>query len=139
MIVLDTNVISALMRPQPDQVVLQWLDRQPASSIWTTTITLMELRYGLQSMPAGNRRQAMQRELENVLHVDIDGRYLSFDSAAAQHSADLMVLRKLKGRPVEIRDTIIAGIVLATNATLATRNVTHFSDLNATIVNPWNA
>jgi hypothetical protein len=139
MIILDTNVISALMRRQPDQLVLQWLDRQPASSIWTTTITLMELRYGLQSMPEGNRRRAMQRELENVLNVDIDGRCLSFDSAAAQQSADLMAMRKLKGRTVEIRDNMIAGIVLATKATLATRNTNDFSDLHAVVVNPWNA
>lgn len=137
MIILDTNVLSALMRPQPDVVVLRWLDRQPETSIWTTSVTLMELRYGLESLPAGHRRERMMNELESVLRNEIEGRYISFDAPAAEEAARLMGRRKLLGRPGEIRDTMIAGIALASRATLATRNTSHFEDLSVPVVNPW--
>jgi predicted nucleic acid-binding protein len=137
MIILDTNVLSALMRLQPDSSVLRWLDQQPPSSIWTTSITLMEIRFGLQAMPAGKRRAGMIHELEAVLKEEIEGRYASFDVAAAHEAANLMEARKLHGRPVEFRDTIIAGIALSRHAVLATRNTAHFSDLGASLINPW--
>lgn len=139
MIILDTNVLSALMLPQPEVAVLRWLDHQPETSIWTTSITLMELRYGLESIPIGHRRERMMQALEAVLGNEIEGRYVSFDVPAAEQAAKLMALRKLTGRPGEIRDTMIAGIVLATRATLATRNTSHFADLSVPVVNPWTA
>ena len=138
MIILDTNVISALMRPNPDQSVVKWLDRQPDSSVWTTTITLMELRHGIRILPAGQRRELLLGELEAVLREEIEGRYAPFNVAAAEQAANLMATRKLKGRPVEFRDTMIAGIVLATNAVLATRNTAHFSELGSRVIDPWN-
>lgn len=137
MIILDTNVLSALTRPEPEVAVVKWLDRQPDSSIWTTSITLMEIRYGLQSMPAGRRRAQMAQELQAVLRGEIGERYLFFDIAAAEQAAELMALRKFRGRPVELRDTMIAGIALASRATLATRNTSHFEDLRVPVVNPW--
>lgn len=137
MILLDTNVLSALMRLQPDSVVLKWLDRQPHASIWTTSVNLMEIRYGLQILPLGRRREHMAQGFEAMLREDLQGRYAVFDSAAAEQAAELMAKRKLKGRPVDFRDTMIAGIALATRATLATRNVSHFADLSTPIVNPW--
>jgi hypothetical protein len=137
MIVLDTNVLSALMHPEPDAAVLQWLDRQPESSIWTTSITLMEIRYELRSMPAGRRREQMAQKLEAVLKEEIGGRYLFFDVTAAEQTAELTAQRKLKGRSVDFRDTMIAGIALASRATLATRNTSHFEDLSVPVVNPW--
>ena len=139
MIVLDTNVLCALMRPEPEPQVLRWLDAQPESSIWTTTITLVELRYGLQTMPAGRRRDQMTMEFEAVLREDIDGRYLPFDTAAAEQTAKFLARRKALGLPVEYRDTMIAGIVLATRATLATRNTARFADASITVINPWQA
>jgi predicted nucleic acid-binding protein len=139
MIILDTDVLSALMRAEPDPAVLIWLDRQPDSSIWTTSITLMEIRYGVQSMPAGRRRESMTQAFEAVLKEEIEHRYASFDPAAAQQAADLMALRKAKGRPVDFRDTMIAGIALSTRATLATRNTAHFTDLSVPVINPWTA
>lgn len=139
MIILDTNVLSALMRAIPDEVILNWLDRQPETSIWTTTITLMELRYGVQSMPSGRRQDKMKRELEAVLREEIEGRYAVFDIPAAEQAAELMASCKLKGLPVDHRDTMIAGIALATHATLATRNTSHFEDLSVPVVNPWEA
>ena len=139
MIILDTNVLSAITRPEPEAAVLQWLDQQPESSVWTTSITLMEIRYGLQSMPAGRRREQMAQELEAMLKQEIGERYLFFDIAAAEKAAELMAFRKLRGRSVELRDTMIAGIALATHATLATRNVSHFADLSVPVVNPWES
>jgi len=137
MILLDTNVISALMLAVPDQAVEQWLDRQPESSIWTTTVTLMELRSGVLSLPAGRRRLMLLRELEAVLNEEIQGRYASFDVAAAEHTAELLATRRKRGRPQDFRDAMIAGIVLSSKATLATRNTAHFEDLSLRVVNPW--
>jgi toxin FitB len=137
MIILDTDVLSELMRAKPAEVVVRWLDSQPDSSVWTTTITVMEIRYGLQIMPAGRRQQRMTEELALVLKEEIEERYALFDVAAAQQAADLMALRKARGRPVDFRDTMIAGIALSTRATLATRNTAHFADLSVRVINPW--
>jgi len=136
MIVLDTNVLSALMRQTPDQRVIAWLDQQPRTSIWTTSITLHEVRFGLQIMPAGRRRSLLMESFVAVLGK-LDHRVAPFDVAAAQQAGDLMALRQKKGRPVELRDTMIAGIVLAQHATLATRNTAHFEDIAVPIINPW--
>ena len=137
MILLDTNVLSALMHPESSEQILRWLDRQARSSVWTSSVTLMEIRYGLMIMPLGRRREILEREMENVLLKDIEGRIAHFDAAAAEEAAELMALRKQRGRPGELRDTMIAGIALATRATLATRNVAHFADLTVAVVNPW--
>lgn len=137
MVVLDTNVLSALMLRTPDQKVIAWLDRQPRSSVWTTAVTVLEIRFGLRIMPAGKRRTSLIAGFETMLTEKIEGRVLSFDSAAAQASADLMAARQKAGRPVELRDTMIAGIVVAARASLATRNTRHFSDLAIPLIDPW--
>ncbi len=138
MIVLDTNVLSALMRQTPDKSVIVWLDKQPRTSIWTTSVTILEVRFGLQVMPLGKRRSLLIREFETVLDK-IGYRIAPFDAAAAQQAGDLMASRQKKGRPGDLRDTMIAGIVLAHHATLATRNITHFEDLSVPVINPWLA
>jgi toxin FitB len=117
MIVLDTNVLSALMRQVPDAKAVAWLDGQSRTSVWTTSITILEIRFGLQ----------------------LERRIAAFDEEAADQAADLMSVRQRKGRTVELRDTMIAGIVLARHATLATRNLAHFEDLSVPIINPWTA
>jgi predicted nucleic acid-binding protein len=137
MIVLDTNVISALMRKEPEKPVVKWLDVQPAASVWITAITVMEIRFGLQTMPKGRRQEALIRSFEMMLKSMIEGRIASFDAEAGIHAAELMAQRKRKGRPAEVRDTMIAGIVLANRATLATRNTQHFADLPLKVINPW--
>jgi predicted nucleic acid-binding protein len=137
MIILDTNVISALMRVEPEQSVIEWLDGQPSSSIWITAVTVMEIHFGLQTMPLGRHRQGFRKSFEQLLQSEIEGRIAPFDTDAARHAADLMAVRKRKGRPGEVRDTMIAGIALARHATLATRNSSHFADLSVTVVNPW--
>ena len=137
MIILDTNVLSELMLPAPEKGVIDWVDAQPRSSLWTTAITIMEIRYGLQILPGGRRRSVLLQRLEAALNLKIEGRIVSFDTAAAEHAGDIMAERQRKGRPIEIRDTMIAGIALASHATLATRDVRHFQDLSIPIVDPW--
>jgi len=137
MIILDTSVLSELMRDVPDPVVLDWLDRQPSSSVWVTCISVMEIRFGFFRMPAGKRRERMLEEFEAILREEIQERYAPFDDAAATQTATLMALRNSKGRPMEYRDAMIAGIAQASRATLATRNAAHFSDLSVPVVNPW--
>jgi predicted nucleic acid-binding protein len=139
MILLDTNVLSALMRRVPDPRVIDWLDGQPRTSVWTTSITILEVRFGLQVLPAGKKRSALMELFERVLTEKIERRVAAFDTLAAQHAADLMAVRQQIGRPGELRDTMIAGIVLASRATLATRNTKHFDDLPIPMVNPWQA
>lgn len=138
MIILDTNVLSALMLRVPDRTVVGWLDRQPPMSVWITSVTLFEIRFGLEVMPPGKRRTELSHDLESLLS-SIDHRIASFDTEAAQHASALMALRRLKGRPRELRDTMISGIVLAHHATLATRNISHFDDISAPLINPWTA
>jgi toxin FitB len=138
MIVLDTNVLSEVMRPTPDQRVIAWLDRQPRVSVWTTAVTVLEIRFGLQIMTSGKRRAALAQVIERVLEA-IEWRVVPFDNAAALQAGDLMAARRRKGRTGELRDTLIAGIVLTQNATLATRNTTHFDDLSVPLINPWTA
>jgi hypothetical protein len=137
MIILDTDVLSALMSRTPETGVIAWLDKQPRISIWTTSVTVLEIRFGLQIIPAGKRRAALLDAFENVLTNVIDRRIAPFDAAAAQQAADLMAVRHNRGCPVELRDTMIAGIVLACHATLATRNIAHFDDLSVPVTNPW--
>jgi predicted nucleic acid-binding protein len=138
-ILLDTNVLSALMRQAPDQQVVAWLDKQPRTSIWTTSVTILEIRFGLQILPAGKRRPLLFQAFDAVLAEKIGRRVAPFDTAAAQLAGDLMAMRHKKGLPCELRDTMIAGIVLACHASLATRNTPHFQDLSIPIINPWAA
>lgn len=127
------------MRAVPDAAVVSWLDRQPAESIWITSVTLFEAHLGLALLPDGKRRAALESAFARVLEEDLQDRVLDFDRAAAVRAAGLAAQRSKTGKPVDIRDTQIAGIVLARRATLATRNVKHFSDLEITIVDPWEA
>ena len=137
MIILDTNVLSELMRRAPDSAVLAWLDRQPPLSIWITSITLFECQFGLALMPIGRRRQALETSFAALLAEDLDKRVLAFDTEAAAQAATLAAQRQLAGRPVDIRDTQIAGIAQSRRATLATRNLNHFEGLSVPVVNPW--
>jgi hypothetical protein len=138
MIILDTNVVSALMLEQPDAIAAAWLDSQARTSIWTTAVTVFEIRAGLEMMASGRRRTRLESEFERLINDDLQGRILNFDNTSAGQAGSLMAARKRTGRPVELRDTMIAGIALAQNAVLATRNVRHFDDLRVPAVDPWN-
>jgi predicted nucleic acid-binding protein len=139
MILLDTNVLSALMRQRPDTEVINWLDWQARTSVWTTSVTVLEIRFGLQVMTTGKRRSLLIAAFERLLAELIQQRIAPFDGEPAQHAADLMATRQKRGRSGELRDCMIAGIALASHATLATRNVKHFDDLSVSVLNPWEA
>lgn len=137
MVILDTNVLSALMQSPAEPKVVTWLDDQSAESIWITSITVFEARYGLELLPAGQRKSLLQARFEQILLDDLENRVLVFDSNAASEAATLAASRKARGRPVDMRDTFIAGIAMARRATLATRNIKHFDDLTVPVVSPW--
>jgi predicted nucleic acid-binding protein len=139
MIILDTNVLSALMRTSPDVAVVSWLDRQPADSIWVTSITVFEARFGLALLPRGRKRLGLEAAFERVVEEDLENRVLDFDAAAAASAARLAVNRKSPGRAADLRDTLIAGIAQARRATIATRNTRHFEGLDVPVVDPWKA
>src|ERR1700680_437233 len=119
------------MRDAPDHSVASWMTRQPQSSIWTNAITILEIQTGLQVMPAGKRRVSLSEDFERLLDR-IDHRIAALAQAARRFAPEVTALRHKKGRAGELRDTMIAGIVLSHHASLATRNVTHFADISAT-------
>ena len=138
MIVLDTNVVSALMRARNEPRVVAWLDEQPVESIWITSITVFEATLGIALLPKGRRRTALETSFRQFLDVDIENRVLDFDRPAAEASATLSAERQRTGRTVDVRDTQIAGIALARRASLATRNVRHFAGTGLALLNPWD-
>ncbi|MEA2343286.1 MAG: toxin FitB [Thermoanaerobaculia bacterium] len=139
MILLDTNVISAFIRPEPDQAVMSWLDLQPPESMWTTSISVYELRFGVELLALGRRRQLLEEALTKALEEDFDGRVIPFDVAAAQAAGRIGAARRQLGRTIEIRDVQIAGIAMARKAKLATRNIRHFEGLGLELIDPWGA
>lgn len=137
MIILDTNVLSALMREAPEPAVVAWLDRQAAESIWITSVTLFEARLGIALLAKGRRRQALEAAFALLLEEELENRILDFDREAANQAAFLAADRQRAGRPVDFRDTQIAGIALARRASIATRNLRHFGDLKVPVLDPW--
>jgi len=137
MIILDTNVISALMSIRPDDTVVRWMDKQPDSSIWTSSVTVFEIASGIELLPRGRKRDRLRSEFDRFVEEDIERRVLPFDGLAAETAASLVGSRRRGGRLGELRDTMIAGIAIARRATLATRNIRHFDDLSVPVVNPW--
>ena len=137
MIVLDTNVVSELMRPSPAPEVLRWVEDQPVADIVTTVVTLAEIDYGIARLPHGQRRT----ELESAWALLADTwseQILPFDRAAARRYGPLVAARDGRGRPIDVLDAQIACITLAASATLATRNVADFEETGVRVVNPWS-
>ena len=139
MILLDTNILSELMRAAPEAAVEQWLADQPAASVFISAITEAELRYGLALMPPGKRRSALAVEIENMLGEDFSGRILPFDSPAAVAFAEIAAERRQAGRPISQADAQIAAIARSRGAALATRNVPDFDGCGVEIINPWSS
>ena len=139
MLILDTNVLSALMQTTPDAAVMCWLDRQAAETLWTTSITVFELQFGIGTLPAGRRRTALQAAFAELISTDLNHRVLPFDTAAAAQAAELAARRQQNGRPVDMRDTQIAGIAQVRRGAVVTRNVRHFEGLSVAVHNPWDA
>lgn len=137
MLVLDTNVLSELMRPVPEAAVVEWVARYPGGSLFTTTVTEAELRYGLSLLPAGARRRQLIAAFESMMAEDFDGRVLSFDRTAARVYADIMAGRRQLGRPMTQFDAQIASIARSRDAAVVTRNIRDFSDCGIEVFNPW--
>jgi predicted nucleic acid-binding protein len=138
-ILLDTDVLSALMRDPPEAAVVAWLDRHDPQDVWTSAVTAFEIRYGLTRMADGRRRMALEAAFDNMLHAELGNRIAPVDRPAAEAAGRLAAKREAAGRRVDVRDTLIAGIALSRRAIIATRNVRHFNDVGTGVVDPWGA
>ena len=137
MIVLDTNVLSELMRATPNDAVVRWSLEQPDGALYTTAITKLEMLYGLALLPTGKRRKQLESAVNGVFAQDLGNRVLPFDSAAAPEFARICVLRRAEGRPIGQLDAQIAAIARVHRAQLATRNDADFQGLEIAVVNPF--
>ena len=138
MIVLDTNVVSELMLPGPDASVVEWVAQQAAPSLYLSTISEAELRYGVEILPTGQRRDRWLAEVEGMLGEDFAGRVLPFERNAAQAYALIAAGRRAAGHPISHADCQIAAIARSLNAPVATRNVNDFEGCGVDVVNPWS-
>jgi predicted nucleic acid-binding protein len=138
MLVLDTNVFSVLMQPNTAPAVIDWINRQPITSIWTTTITIYEIRLGLSALPLGRKRAALEIAFERIRTEGIEGRVLDFNTAAALSAGEIDARIRSAGKPIDTRDVQIAGITADRQATLATRNVKHFANAGIPVIDPWD-
>jgi len=139
MILLDTNVVSELIRPLPDASVRRWADALPPASLFLSAVTQAELLYGVALLPAGRRREALAEAVATVCDRAFVGRILPFDSAAAIVYADIAAGRRRAGRPIPTLDAQIAAIARSRGAALATRNVADFADCGIAVIDPWTA
>lgn len=138
MIVLDTNVISEVLRPTPEPKVLKWLEGIPLSSVFTTTITHAEILRGIHSMSHGQRRQKLYVAALAMFGEDFPGRVLNFDSDVADVYAEIGAARRAAGRPISEFDAAIAAITRFHGARLATRNAKDFDNCGVEVINPWD-
>jgi predicted nucleic acid-binding protein len=136
-IVLDTNVLSETLRPTPAPAVMAWLDAQPRQAMFTTAVTRGEILYGIALLPEGRRRDELQDACTAIFDIDMTGRVLAFDAAAADAYAAIAAARRGAGRPISQFDAMIAGIARAHGATVATRNITDFEGCGIPLVDPW--
>ena len=138
MIVLDTHVLSELMRPVPSPQVLAWLDAQTPDTLWLTSVSVAELLFGIARLPDGARKQAFAQAALGMLEEDFANRVLNFDLEAASILANLAAASERAGRPMGLADGQIAAICLAHHASLATRNGRDFAQLGLQLINPWD-
>ncbi len=139
MIILDTNVLSELLRPGPAAQVEAWLSAQDGAAVYFTAVGEAELRHGLALLPAGKRRSALAQAIEDILQEDFRDRILSFDQAAARAYASIASERRAAGRPISQFDCQIAAIARAHDAAVATRNTSDFKGCGVTVIDPWQA
>jgi predicted nucleic acid-binding protein len=139
MIILDTNVVSEMMEATREDQVELWLNRTNPLSLWLTAILVFEIKGGLDLMDDGRRKRRLLAAFETLLDIEFQDRVFPFDGAAALEAARIGVERRRRGRPIDIKDTLIAGIAVSRGAAIATRNVRHFDDLSVEIINPWDA
>jgi predicted nucleic acid-binding protein len=139
MIVLDTNVISEMMRSEPNPTVFAWMAAQPRSTLFTTSITQIEVVYGIAALPAGRRRNVLALAADAIFTEELEGRILPLASSAASHYAEIVLARRIAGKPIEGFDALIAAIARAAEATIATRDIGGFEGCGVTLINPCEA
>ena len=139
MIILDTNVLSELMKPNPDSRVMAWVAARPATEFFTTVVTEAEIFLGIELLNKGRRRNALLMAAEKLFAVELAGRVFSFDSEAARTFSRIAAHRRRLGRPISQADAQIAAIAQVHRARLATRNAGDFADCGLDVVNPWEA
>ncbi len=137
MTILDTNVLSELMRPAPSTLVLAWVEEQPATKLFTTSITEAEIFFGIQLLPKGKRRELLVAAAEGMFTEDFADRIFGFDSDAARAFSRIAVHRRSLGKPISQADAQIAAIAQVRGANLATRNAADFKDCGIHVVDPW--
>jgi hypothetical protein len=137
MIVLDTNVLSELMRPKPSAQVVAWVALQPAGELFTTSITEAEIFYGIELLAKGKRRDSLLAAAEEMFTEDFAGRIIGFESEAARHFAAIAARRRALGRPISHPDAQIAATTLAHGARLATGKGPDFADCGIVVIDPW--
>jgi predicted nucleic acid-binding protein len=137
MIILDTNVLSEIMKPVPSPRVSTWLSSQPATELFTTSITEAEIFLGIELLPRGKHRDSLLSDAEAMFTKDLDGRILGFDSDSGRLFARIVAHRRALGRPINHPDAQIAAIVKLRNAKLATRDVADFTDCGIDLIDPW--
>ncbi len=138
MIVLDTNVLSELMKATPSESVNLWVARQPPSSLFITTVAQAEILYGLALLPSGSRRDSLEAAAQAMFEEDFAGHILPFDIAAAYQFAEIASERRQSGRPISQFDAQIAAIARSRGAALSTRNIRDFEGCGLQVFNPWN-
>lgn len=139
MIVLDTNVVSELMRIAPEPRVVSWVDRFPASDVMVTVVTAAELMYGVARLPDGRRKRELHIKVAGLMSEDFQDQILPFDAPAAIHYAEIVASRERAGRPISMANAQIAAICRHWSAGVATRNVDDFVDTGVDAMNPWDA
>lgn len=138
MILLDTNIVSEVMRVAPEPAVLKWLNNSDASDLYISTITIGEISYGLQIMPEGQRREAVNERFEQFIDRGFSHRVLAFDEFAAFTYGEIMARRKRIGRPMSVPDGQIASIARVRSMAVATRNMLDFEETGIELINPWD-
>lgn len=139
MIVLDTNVISELMRGEPAPSVLAWIDAQSPHTLWLTAVTVQELYFGVARLPAGKRRSRLTETVTAMLDEDFSGQIAAYDGEAAAIAGQLLARRAASGQPMPLADAQIASICLKLGVPLATRNTRDFAHTGIELINPWAA
>lgn len=138
MILLDTNIISEMMKPIPNTFVKEWINRQEITQLFVSTFTIAEISYGLNALPEGHRRQDLEQAFNKAIQEAFENRILTFNESAAHHYGKIMSDRKKLGQPLGVPDGQIAAIAIAHQAAVATRNIRDFFNCGLQLINPFD-
>lgn len=137
MILLDTNIVSEMMRATPELAVLRWMNRQPSSRVHLSTVSVAEITYGIRILPEGRRRRSLQHSFDRFVTTAFSERLMDFDREAALQYGEIMASRREIGRPMNVADGQIAAVARSRGFILATRNVSDFENCDLELINPW--